>query len=204
MEWVVYLWFQYAWKIKLSSGIYRLEGKFDKYSGGRSSLKLLEIWENVFLCWRLSWRMLSSRTRVAMNTMFVYHFVDLDLGVEILFEKGEAIEKEGFHFEVRDWSTSARLYWAFKKIFHVFSWGGGETSFESSIDLYLHPLLESFHLPNCGSESKKWYYTLRLIFMYLEPIGWRRSVGGLGVVLPVGEITYLGDLLGGDWEVAYY
>ena len=46
--------------------------------------------------------MLSSRTRVAMNTMFVYHFVDLDLGVEILFEKGEAIEKEGFHFEVSD------------------------------------------------------------------------------------------------------
>ena len=46
--------------------------------------------------------MLSSRTRVVMNTMFVYHFVDLDLGVDILFEKGEAIEKEGFRFEVRD------------------------------------------------------------------------------------------------------
>ena len=48
--------------------------------------------------------------------MFVYHFIDLDLRVEIFLKKEGAGENEGVDFEIGDISTSAHLYWRLKKI----------------------------------------------------------------------------------------
>ena len=48
--------------------------------------------------------------------MFVYHFIDPDLMVEIFFEKERAAENGGVEFEIGDIDTSAHLYWRLKKI----------------------------------------------------------------------------------------
>ena len=42
--------------------------------------------------------------------MFVSHFIDSDLRVEIFFENEEVIENGGVDFEIRDIGTSAHLY----------------------------------------------------------------------------------------------
>ena len=41
--------------------------------------------------------------------MFVSHFIDSDLRVEIFFENKEVIENGGVDFEIRDIGTSAHL-----------------------------------------------------------------------------------------------
>ena len=46
-------------------------------------------------------------------SMFVYHFVDPDLKVEIFLVKGKPAENEGVDFEI---GTSARLYWRLQKV----------------------------------------------------------------------------------------
>ena len=51
-----------------------------------------------------------SRTRVVINRMSIYHFVNPDLRVETFFEKDEPAEKGGVDFEIRDIVTSAHLY----------------------------------------------------------------------------------------------
>ena len=51
-----------------------------------------------------------SRTRLVINSMFIYHFVDPDLKVETFFEKDGAEENEGVDFEIKDIGTSAHLY----------------------------------------------------------------------------------------------
>ena len=48
--------------------------------------------------------------------MFIYHFVDPYILVEIFIEKEEATEKGGIDFEIGDWDTSVHLYWELKKI----------------------------------------------------------------------------------------
>ena len=48
--------------------------------------------------------------------MFVYHFIDPDLMVEIFFEKEGAAENGGVEFEIGDIDTSAQLQWRLKKI----------------------------------------------------------------------------------------
>ena len=48
--------------------------------------------------------------------MFVYHFVDPDLRVEIYFEKEGSAENGGVDFEIGDIDTSAYLYWRLKKL----------------------------------------------------------------------------------------
>ena len=48
--------------------------------------------------------------------MFVYHFIDPDLMVEIFFEKERAAENGGVEFEIGDIDTSTHLYWRLKKI----------------------------------------------------------------------------------------
>ena len=47
------------------------------------------------------------RTRVVIDTMFVYHFVDPGLRVEITFRKERAGENKGINFEIVDTDTSA-------------------------------------------------------------------------------------------------
>ena len=48
--------------------------------------------------------------------MFISHFVDTDLRVEIFFKKGWVAENGGPDFEIGDIGTSAHLYWRLKKI----------------------------------------------------------------------------------------
>ena len=48
--------------------------------------------------------------------MFVYHFVDPDLRVEIFFEKEGPAETEDIDFEIGDIETSTHFYFRLKKI----------------------------------------------------------------------------------------
>ena len=42
--------------------------------------------------------------------MFVYHFVNPDLRVEIIFKKEKTVENEGIDFEIVDIDTSVHWY----------------------------------------------------------------------------------------------
>ena len=42
--------------------------------------------------------------------MLIYHFIDPDLGFEILFKKEGATEKWDIDFEIGEWGKSANLY----------------------------------------------------------------------------------------------
>ena len=53
---------------------------------------------------------------MVIDIMFVYHFVDSDLKIEIFFEKEGLAENGGVDFEIGDIGTSALLYWRLKKI----------------------------------------------------------------------------------------
>ena len=47
--------------------------------------------------------------------MFVYHYVDPDLRVEIFLKKEGAEENGSVDFEIGDIDTSAQMYWGLKK-----------------------------------------------------------------------------------------
>ena len=53
--------------------------------------------------------------------MFVYHFADPDLRVQIFFEKEGAAENGGADFEIGDLGTSQHFYWRLKT--EVQDWG---------------------------------------------------------------------------------
>ena len=53
---------------------------------------------------------------MVIDSIFVYHFVDPDLRVEIIFRKEGTAEKWGIDFVISDISTSAHWYWRLKKI----------------------------------------------------------------------------------------
>ena len=48
--------------------------------------------------------------------MFVYHFVDPDLKVKVIFRKKGTAENGGIDFEIGDIGTSAHWYWRLQKI----------------------------------------------------------------------------------------
>ena len=48
--------------------------------------------------------------------MFVYHFVDPDLRVEIILRNKGTAENGGIDFEIGNISTSSHWYWRMKKI----------------------------------------------------------------------------------------
>ena len=52
---------------------------------------------------------------MVIGSMFVYHFVDPDLRIEIFFQKEGATENGGIDFEIGDIGTSAHLYCRLKK-----------------------------------------------------------------------------------------
>ena len=66
--------------------------------------------------------------------MFVYHFVDPDLRVDLRFKKDGATENTGVDFEIGDIGTSVHWYWKVKK-FHwelasaFYYFFGGKSSF---------------------------------------------------------------------------
>ena len=45
-----------------------------------------------------------------IDSMFVYHFVDRDLRIEIIFRKEGTAENGGINFEIGDICISAHLY----------------------------------------------------------------------------------------------
>ena len=90
--------------------------------------------------------------------MFVYHFVDPDLGVEIFFKKERTTEKVCVDFEIRVSDTCAHLYcrwrefhaesvWFYivflvikKNSFYYFSWPALSSFLSSSFELHSHGL----------------------------------------------------------------
>ena len=106
------------------------------------------------------------RTRLVINSTFVYHFVDPDLRIETLFKKDETTENRGVDFEIGDIGTSAHLYWRSKKISCracLFSY-----CFLVPKKYLLKALLTcTFIPPLLSSESRK-KYTLRLLLTCLE------------------------------------
>ena len=87
---------------------------------------------------------------MVINSMFVYHFVDPDLRVEIFFEKEGSAENGGVDFEIGDIDTSAYLYWRLKKTlwraclrFYCFL-GDKKLAFQSSINMCVHIFIIEF------------------------------------------------------------
>ena len=85
---------------------------------------------------------------MVIDSIFVYHFVDPDLKVEVIFRKEGTAENGGIDFEIGDIGTSAHWYWRLKK-----------TAFKS---LLILSFFNSFDLPGYSSKSRK-IYTLRLL-----------------------------------------
>ena len=53
---------------------------------------------------------------MVIDSMFVDHFADPDLRVEIILRKEGTAENGGIDFEIGNISTSAHWYWKLKKI----------------------------------------------------------------------------------------
>ena len=53
---------------------------------------------------------------MVIESIFVYHFVDPDLKVEVISRKEGTAENGGIDFEIGDIGTSAHWYWRLKKI----------------------------------------------------------------------------------------
>ena len=53
---------------------------------------------------------------MVIDSIFVYHFVDPDLKVEVIFRKEGTAENGGIDFEIGDIDTSAHWSWRLKKI----------------------------------------------------------------------------------------
>ena len=53
---------------------------------------------------------------MVIDIIFVYHFVDPDLKVEVISRKEGTAENGGIDFEIGDIGTSAHWYWKLKKI----------------------------------------------------------------------------------------
>ena len=86
--------------------------------------------------------------------MFVYHFVNADMRVEIF-------KNVGVDFEIGDIDASTHLYWSLKKILCI------------ACLLFYHFFgdnINSFDLPSYSSESRK-SYTLSLLSMCLDALG---------------------------------
>ena len=87
---------------------------------------------------------------MVIDSTFAYDFVDLDLRVEIFFDKERLTENGGVDFEIGDVSTSAHLYWWLKKIscrvclFFLLFFGDKKTAFKSSFDLCFHSFIIEF------------------------------------------------------------
>ena len=47
---------------------------------------------------------------MVLDSMFVYHFVNPDLRVEIIFKKEKTVENEGIDFEIVGIDTSVHWY----------------------------------------------------------------------------------------------
>ena len=111
--------------------------------------------------------------------IFIYHFVDLKLGVEIFFEKKSGGNRNRCHW-VWNWSNSALLYWGLKKILCRVYVGFLVTKklLKALLTCSFIPwLLNSFDLPSYSSESMK-RFSLILFFLIGIPLmqGWTATM----------------------------
>ena len=53
---------------------------------------------------------------MVIDSIFVYHFVDPDLKVDVIFRKEGTAENGGVDFKIGDIGTSVHWYWRLKKI----------------------------------------------------------------------------------------
>ena len=86
-----------------------------------------------------------------------YHFVDLDRGVEIFFEKRESKGIKGcVAFAIYILVLGLRKSPCKVRLFLYFFFVEKKRIVLKVLDQYFHPLLlNSFYLPTCGSESMK-------------------------------------------------
>ena len=108
-------------------------------------------------------------TRVVIDSIFVYHFVDPDMRVEIIFRKEETSENGGIDFEIGDTGTSVHWYWRLNKIscracliFYYFIGDNKQLLKALLTCTFIRSLLNSFDLPSYSSISRK-RCTLRLV-----------------------------------------
>ena len=94
-----------------------------------------------------------SRTRVVINSMFIYHFINPDLRVETIFEKDEAKENGGVDCEIG--LVHKYLYKLVLKVEEnlmqslsplLLFFDDKKIAFKSSVDLYFHPFIIEFRI----------------------------------------------------------
>ena len=94
-----------------------------------------------------------SRTKVVINSMFIYHFIDPDLRVETIFEKDEAKENGGVDCEIA--LVHKYLYKLVLKVEEnlmqslsplLLFFDDKKIAFKSSVDLYFHPFIIEFRI----------------------------------------------------------
>ena len=94
-----------------------------------------------------------SRTRVVINSMSIYHFIDPNLRVETIFEKDEAKENGGVDCKIA--LVHKYLYTLVLKVEEnlmqslsalLLFFGDKKIAFKSSLDQYLHPFIIEFRI----------------------------------------------------------
>ena len=94
-----------------------------------------------------------SRTRVVINSIFIYHFIDPDLRVETIFEKDEAKENGGVDCEIA--LVHKYLYKLVLKVEEnlmqslsplLLFFGDKKIAFKSPLDLYFHSFIIEFRI----------------------------------------------------------
>ena len=94
-----------------------------------------------------------SRTRVVINSMFIYHFINPDLRFETIFEKDEAKENGGVDCEIA--LVHKCLYKLVLKVEEnlmqslsplLLFFDDKKIAFKSSVDLYFHPFIIEFRI----------------------------------------------------------
>ena len=117
------------------------------------------------------WSYLRS-SRVVIDSIFVYHFVDPDLRVEIFFERGDSRKWKRWF-----WNRGYRHLWTLvlevegnfmQGLFFTTFWVTKKIALKALLTCtFIRSLLNSFDLPSYSSESRK-RYTLRLLLMCPE------------------------------------
>ena len=109
--------------------------------------------------------------------MFVYHFFDLDVRVEIIFRKEEKAGSGDIYFEIGDIGTSADWYWRLKKISCracVFFYSLFITSFKSPFDVYFYPFtvrLDYLDLRSYSSKIEEKIHITAVVLLCSEVLG---------------------------------
>ena len=94
---------------------------------------------------------------MVIDSMFIYHFVDPDLRVEIFFEKDETPENGGVDFELGEIGTSCTELKVEENLF-VFV----------TKKMLLEALLTCTFIPSLSSSESRKKYTLRILLTCLD------------------------------------